>query len=1267
MESLQVSLFGGFQLRRGELTVAPMASRAARLLFAYLAVHRGVRHPREHLAAQFWPDLPAARARRRLSHSLWQIQDALSELDGDATYVEVTSDTLSFAPSAPALVDVETFEAGLDRIRARRSQSARTRDLTDLETTVATYRGEFLAGHPDPWVEHQQERLHMRYLEALAWLVGIAKGLGAHEDALIYARRLANEDPLREDAHREVMRLCTLLGRPSEAVRQYERCVEVLAEELGTSPSEATEELHQRILRRQHLEPVESSPLEPLQADTLPLLGRERERAVAVTVLERALEGRGGAVLVEGEPGVGITRLLSEVVDDAHWRGFTVASVSCTSPDAQLPFGVVRELLGTLLGPLRLEQLRHRLSPIALATVAQLVPALGRVVPATVVGLDRLRGSEGAERLQDALLDVLQVLSGSDPLLLAVDGAHWADPESLEVLTALATDASRHRLVVVLGYRGDEARAHGSVWAALRGLDLRARPERVLLSGLDAFSTGELVRLLIRGGRVSSAAISRLQRETGGNPLFLLETVRALRELDELAALEDDAPLPLPTSIRDIVLGRLRDLGPEPRHVLDLAAVAGDGVSLDLLSEASDIPGEVVVDAATTLVRRDLLLQGIEELRFPHDQVRRALLEDLDQDALRALHRRVAAAIERRQPDAVERLAYHYREAGESVAAAVYLHRAGRNAARLHAYLTSDRYYTEAVAQRDRAPVSVETRYELLAEHEAVLDVLGERERQADVLRELATLASEHPRHAVDVARRQALLGGHLGDLDDALALAGRAAEEAAAFADPDLRAQTSLAHASVLTWAGRRQDAADVLEAAGRSAVSERLRAEVLAQHGSVLRELQRYDEAESVLEAALDAAVSVADAREEAVVLGVLGAVRMETGACEAAVVLYTRAIDRAVAIGFRRAVAVTLVNRGFAHYHLGDPVAAGADYDAALQRFSRLGDRRGHAAVLLNRANLRSALLGDDSGAMEDLEPAFAHFRRSRDGRFLALCHDTRAAIALRRGDLEMASREADLAYAAAAPEEAGWALVQVHERLAAVALARGEPAIAVEHARNAWSSAVEHGARDRVPLVRSLEGEALLALGEGEAAFEATAAAVEALHAGVERGYLVRYRHHLTAAAIGRRDVAAREAAAAAEELHRVVGQLEPAARELALGCPEHRRILDAAAGVSVGRTLVVASAQAPLGRSLRAEEYLEVVVDLALPGSAPADPLERRRATLLHVLDQLAEAGGLPTVEDLASALEVSTATTRRDLAALRAGGRLVRTRGNRTA
>ena len=1265
MEPLEVLLFGGFRLRRGEETVPPVPARAARTLLAYLAVNRGIRHPRERLVDRFWPELPANRGRRRLSHTLWQAQDALSELRGDVDYLDVSTDAIGFSPDAPCIVDVEEFTRGLDRARERRSAAdARVRDLTDLESTVAAYRGEFLAGHEDPWVVVERERLHQRYVEALGWLVGLAKAHTAYEDALVYARRLTNEDPLREDAHREVMRLSVLLGRSSDAIRQFERVREVLADELGTEPSAETLDLYRRLVeqRRPGMAPTEPTPL----PERVPLVGRDPERDIAVTVLERALGGHGGALLVEGDAGVGTSRLLDEVVEDAHWRGFSTARSGSRGHRSRRAYGVVQDLLDEGLTRLRVEQLRPRVGAVWLAEAAKLAPAIEwGSSPAAGARPAELASLDSAQRMREALSRVLVALAEIDPLLLVIDDAHVADLESLEVLAGVAEQLSQRRLVVLAGYRREEARADDDVWTALRGLDRALRPERVQLTPLDVFSTGELVRVLGRGFSVASGAVQRLHRETGGNPRFLVETIRSLSEEQRLDMLGEDDPsdLPIPSGIWELLDDRLGRLTPEPRTVLELTALAGDPLDLEVLALASDLPRETLVEAVDGLVRRSFLAPVGERFVVHHEQLRRVAVSALDDEVERATHRRLASALQAVEPEATERLARHFEAGGSPQQAVGYLHRSGQAAAEVHAYAVAADLLQRARGQLALTPASISTRVEVLTELEGVLDVLGDRESQRELLDELTVLTEGVPAREVEVARRRALLSGHLGDVGVGREAADHAVAVAEQLDEPDVLADSLVARASVAAWSGQLEDATDDLERAVATAVSARVALSARAQLGSVLRELQRYDQAVEVLDVVLETASRWNAVREEVVALGVLGAVRMETGDADQAIELYSRGIDRAVAIGYRRGEAVNRVNRANASYASGALADAFADQTAAAELFSLLGDERGEAATRVNRASLLHEALGDDRAARAEAERALAFFAPLDDPLFAPLCRELLAGIDLRSGDLAGAREHLERAEDA---QRSVWAQLPLARRRAELELAEGQPGSASQLLEEAISTAQERGLSSVLPSLRAIRAAAFLELGDPASALEEAQLGADALHSGVERGYLVRHQFAVTLAAAGRWAEADAAATAARRELESQLDTLGPDDRATAELVPGHRSVL---AGLpwpaGTWRQLTVASREAPLGRPLKPDERMEVHVDTAPVDGDPPDPVERRRTILLRVTAEIDRQGGAPTVGDLADALEVSPATVRRDLATLRDQGVEVPTRGVR--
>ena len=252
--------------------------------------------------------------------------------------------------------------------RPRRAAAAsRAQEADLLATAVRLYRGDLLEGVYDDWATPDRERLRERFLKALERLADLTMSRGDYEAALTHARRLAQHDPMREEAHQRVMRLAVLLGRHTDAIRQYELCRRILDEELGEPPSLVTRQIYEAtVAERETGHPIRgmglAAPLfEP--AGQVPFVGREQERSLLLQRLDAALDGHGGLVLLEGEAGVGKTRLLAEVVEDARWRGMDVLW-GRSSPSGGRPYAPLAEALVAGLSQLRARQLAQRLETV---------------------------------------------------------------------------------------------------------------------------------------------------------------------------------------------------------------------------------------------------------------------------------------------------------------------------------------------------------------------------------------------------------------------------------------------------------------------------------------------------------------------------------------------------------------------------------------------------------------------------------------------------------------------------------------------------------------------------------------------------------------------------------------------------------------------------------------------------------------------------------------------------------------------------------------
>ncbi|MEX0869346.1 MAG: AAA family ATPase, partial [Nitriliruptoraceae bacterium] len=621
-EVLEIRLFGGFSVQFDGRPLPPLPSRSARLLFAWLALHAGRPQPRSLLSDRFWPEATESRARRRLSHALWQIQDCLGELAPDHTYLVTQGDDVVFDASAPYWLDAEEFEARLDRID--RAGAVDDAGLRNLRHCVDLYHGDLLAGSYESWVVDEQDRLRHRYATALGRLVDACKKRGNFDEALTFAQRLTHQVPLREDVHREVMRLCVLLGQHSQALEQYERCRSVLLEELGTPPSAETEQLRERISETRDVSVARRTPVEQLVSRKL--VGRDEPRVALVDQLERALAGSAGMVFVEGEPGIGKSQLLAQVADDARWRGFTVVWGECAGP--QVPYAAIREALEPELDAVRVAQLRAHVEPVWLREAARLLDPLRAAVADTPA--PTLAGTDGAERMREALVQVLAGFAAIDPLLVVIEDAQRADQETLELLRALGRHAATRPLLVVLSFRDADARHDDLVWSGLRAVDRDSRPTRIKLEPLTAFETAALLREVLGAADVPARFAEAVHRESGGNPLYTLELLRALRDAGRLRDEDrdrlDTLEVPVTDGLKAIIDDRLDYLDASATDVVQLAAVCGAECDIDVLRAGSELDERALAGALAELVRRNLLELGGEVCRFTHAATRRVVL-----------------------------------------------------------------------------------------------------------------------------------------------------------------------------------------------------------------------------------------------------------------------------------------------------------------------------------------------------------------------------------------------------------------------------------------------------------------------------------------------------------------------------------------------------------------------------------------------------------------------------------------------------------------
>lgn len=250
MAELQVFLFGTVRIVHACATSPIRLTHTSQGLLAYLLLHRHRNHPRDALAALFWADRPDDRAYCCLNTALWRLRCAI-EPDGAPrrTYLVTTpAGEVGFGSGSDSWLDVAVFETSIATLLARPAETLSSDDASTLEAALQLYTADLLEGFFDTWALHERERLRDLYISGLAYLMRYYRQHGAFEESLGCCRRILKQDPLREEYHREMMRLYLESGQRALAARQYEICYELLTAELGIAPMPETQAVYSQIV-----------------------------------------------------------------------------------------------------------------------------------------------------------------------------------------------------------------------------------------------------------------------------------------------------------------------------------------------------------------------------------------------------------------------------------------------------------------------------------------------------------------------------------------------------------------------------------------------------------------------------------------------------------------------------------------------------------------------------------------------------------------------------------------------------------------------------------------------------------------------------------------------------------------------------------------------------------------------------------------------------------------------------------------------------------
>jgi DNA-binding SARP family transcriptional activator len=654
IDTLSVGLLAGFRVERAGVAVPDVAwhRRGAKRLMKLLAIHPTHAVHREQVLETLWSNADIDSARNHLGKALHAARRAV-EPDRvprqDSAYLRVRDDMLTLDPNH-VVVDADSFE-----LLARRALRRPT--VSSYERALGAYTGVLLPEDLyEDWTLARRYYLADLNLQLLLDLAETLERRGAHREAVVRLRTALQDDPAREDVHRQLMRLYGAMGARSLALRQFEVCRAVLRRELNMAPDRETTALYQDLLANRTPQPnartVPTESLTGLEAvlslggpHTTPFVGHEAALQQLGERLARSDAGSGGLVVISGEAGVGKTRLAATFALEAQRRGSCVLDGGHAS---DLPYGQFAVALeGYVTGRPKAERLE----------LARRYPTLSYIVPSARTATPVLPktddpddapvylGTEIARLLSDiAEVQTVVVVIGD------LDEAHSSTLRLLQYLANLAQQ--RHWLMIATLH--DEALIPGnglsSLLTSMTHEDLCVHIE---LARLRRQECDALVGALLRGRAAESALLDRIFAVTLGNPLFVEELVREICEEPSTTALDRRRlaidSFRMPTAVRARIERAVAPLGPAVRRVLELAAVADGEFTLDRLRDAAaalqpPLPDVELFDALDHALSTRILMERRGAYVIPHPLVRKVLLEALPQHRLRQIFTAVRGA-----------------------------------------------------------------------------------------------------------------------------------------------------------------------------------------------------------------------------------------------------------------------------------------------------------------------------------------------------------------------------------------------------------------------------------------------------------------------------------------------------------------------------------------------------------------------------------------------------------------------------------------------
>jgi predicted ATPase/DNA-binding SARP family transcriptional activator len=862
MSILKIALLGPPEVSHFDRRLM-FPDRKTLALLAYLAAEEGL-HERQRLSRLFWPESDSAHGRTALRITLHHLRRALKEgaQPEHDSHLLILHDALGLNIDSGIDLDLNVLQAAWslarDQAAGEEVQGEMRRTLiARLQDAAALYRYGFLEDFTlrdtldfDNWVGIQRGYWYQRIEQVLDWLSQMQSAEGEIEQAIATVERWRSFDPLNEDISLRLMQLYFATGNRVAALRTFENYQNVLMTELSVTPSPqmiAQAEFIRNATAPRSRPTSEQSESRPSSVRSLlevPFVGREVELYRLMSLYQKVSGGQPQVVVIEGEAGIGKSRLAAAFLAWARAQGAEVLEGRAFKSYQQLAYQPILEPLRTRIA--QEDDLRQLLSNPWLAELSRLLPELRERYPD--LPPPTIYEAFDSSRFFEALLHLGEAYAAHVPLLIFVDDLQWIDKATLDLFQYLGRQwAERSTPVLLLLSRRVETRSMDSwlvEWLAYLKRDVSFT--RLELEPLSAINVLQIAQSVVgedgesQAGqreypahRSSSSSLQApairtgierfgawLFAETQGQPFFVRATLEALLERGGLAprliegkgwvfephssildSTSPDAMLPL--DVREMIQLRLTRLSPSARELLAAGAVLDEDFTFDALCQVAHLTPQDGLFALDEAIESLLLQESPRQngrgqavpYMFVHDKFREVAYVGAGDARRRIFHGRALHFLEKEGASAAI-LSYHALASGSSELAFHWSMVAGDEAMSVFAVRDAIGHYEQArqLADQHKMDVPVTSLHHLSSQLGRAYEIRNDaRAAQATYQTMLETARRMHDAEMECVAlNRQAVLEGEdFFRLERAMALLQQALEVAERNQDRSCLAET--------------------------------------------------------------------------------------------------------------------------------------------------------------------------------------------------------------------------------------------------------------------------------------------------------------------------------------------------------------------------------------------------------------------------------------------------------------------------------------------